>query len=257
MLPLVDMHCHLLAGLDDGPKTQEEALAMCRMAVDEGVQLALATAHQNELWTSVTPDGIRQATRRLNNALQTERLPITVFPGAEVTLHPDIETAWRAGELLSVADRRQYLLFEMPGEVFVDAEDTVRSFRQMGIRLILAHAERYPELLEDAQRLEQLIRAGCLIQVTTGGLACSSQPEERALKSWFKRCLVHLVGSDGHSVDHRPPKMAEAYRRVAQWAGTDMADRVFSTHGLAVLHGLPLRVPRPLGQRPRWFSTAR
>jgi protein-tyrosine phosphatase len=255
MLPLVDTHCHLLAALDDGPRTEAEALAMCRIASADGVQIALATAHQNERWSLVTPQRIRQASRRLNDALQSAGVPLTVFPGAEVTLQPETENAWRAGNLLSVADRGQYLLFEMPGSVFVDPVEMVGDFRRMGVRLILAHAERYPELLEDVERVEQLIRAGCLIQVSTGSVTAPwSRSDERALKSWFKRGMVHVMGSDGHSVGRRPPKMAQAYARVVRWAGTKMADRVFSINGLALMHGLPLRIPKPVPRPRRWFS---
>ena len=83
MIPLVDMHCHLLAGLDDGPRSDEEAVAMCRMAYDEGVRMVAATAHQNEHWDLVTPDRIRQATHQLAQTLRTAGIPLLVFPCAK------------------------------------------------------------------------------------------------------------------------------------------------------------------------------
>src|SRR5690349_4474401 len=165
MIPLVDMHVHLLAGLDDGPRSEQDALAMCRMAYAEGVRMAAATAHQNDEWNSVTPDRIRQATERLAHRLQEIGSGLLVFPCAEVMVHPEIESSWDRGSLLSVADRRQYLLLEMRHDLVVDLRATVARLRQRSVRPILAHPERHEELLHEPGRIEQLIRAGCLVQV--------------------------------------------------------------------------------------------
>jgi protein-tyrosine phosphatase len=253
MIPLVDMHCHLLAGLDDGPRSEADALAMCRMACAEGVRMAAATAHQNEEWDSVTPDRIRQATERLAQRLQETGSPLLVFPCAEVMVHAEIESSWDKGNLLSVADRRQYLLVEMRHDLVVDLRATVRRLQQRGVRPILAHPERHEELLHEAGRIERLICAGCLVQVSSASITDPpSAHDRRALKSWFKRGIVHLLGSDGHSLLRRPPRMAAAYREIARWAGTVAADRIASTSGMAVLQGLPLRVPRPEPKRTAW-----
>ena len=254
MIPLVDMHCHLLAGLDDGPRTADEALAMCRLADAEGVRLAAALAHQNEQWQTVTPDRIRQAAGRLTQQLHEAGLALTVFPCAEIMVFPDLVAAWRRGELLSVADRGQYLLLEMPHGLCVDLRALVKELRQEGVRPILAHPERHQELLHDAGRIEQLIRASCLVQVSSASITSpASARDERALKSWFKRGVVHCLGSDGHSPRRRPPHLAAAYQRVRRWVGAAAADRIGSTNGTAIAHGLPLRTPEPEPVRKRWL----
>jgi protein-tyrosine phosphatase len=254
MIPLVDLHCHLLAGLDDGPPTEADALAMCRLAYAEGTRLAAATAHQNPHYSAVTPDRIRQAAARLAGALRDAGVPLTVFPCAEVMAHPTMEASWRRGEILSVADQARYLLVEMPDGVFVDLRGIVRRLRQAGVRPILAHPERQPELLHEAGQVEQLIAAGCLVQVSSGSVtAPPDRRSERALKGWFRRGLVHLLGSDGHSPSRRPPTMGAAYQQVVRWAGARVADRVCSANGLAVLQGLPLHVPSPEPRRLRWL----
>jgi protein-tyrosine phosphatase len=248
MIPLVDTHCHLLAGLDDGPRTDDEALDMCRLAYAEGTRLASATAHQNERWPSVTPDRIRHAASRLARRLRDAGIPLTIFPCAEIMVFPEVEVSWRNGDLLSVADRRQYLLLEMPHGLFVDLRATVTSLRQAGVRPILAHPERHAELLHEPGPIEQLIRAGCLVQVSSGSVTDPPNRQDgRALKGWLKRGVVHLLGSDGHSPSRRPPRMADAYRQIVRWA-----DRVCSTNGLAILQGLPLRIPEPEPRRARW-----
>jgi protein-tyrosine phosphatase len=255
MIPLVDMHCHLLAGLDDGPRTEEEALAMCRIAYAEGTRMACALAHQNERWSAVTPDVIRQAAGRLAEQLRQAGVPLTVFPCAEVMARPDLDAAWREGQLLSVGDRGQYLLVEMPHNLFVDLRGLVRQLGEAGVRLILAHPERHEELLDDPRPLEELVRAGCLVQVSTRSI--TDPPDRgrgRQLKDWFRRGLVHVLGSDGHSPRRRSPLMKDAYRQVVRWLGAAAADRVCSTNGISVLQGLPLRVPEVEPRSRSWFA---
>ncbi len=256
MIPLADMHCHLLAGLDDGPRTPQDALEMCRLACAEGTRLMAATAHQNEHHADVTPERIRQAVQALKEQLRQADIPIDVFPCAEVMARPGMDKALAAGELLSVADRGSYLLVEMPHGLFVDLRAVAERFKVAGVRLILAHPERQPEFLHDAGVLEELIALGCLVQVSSASVTHPGRPSDaKALKSWFQRGCVHLMGSDGHSVRRRPPHLAEAYRLVCRWVGSALADRVFSTHGVAVAHGLPLQLAAPEPRRRSWFAS--
>jgi protein-tyrosine phosphatase len=255
MLPLVDIHCHLLAGLDDGPRTDEEALAMCRLAYEEGTRLAAATAHQMGPWQDVTAERIRQAAAHLGQQLRQAGVPLTVFPSAEVRIHPGIEESWRRGELVGVGDRRHYLLAELPRDHYVDLRAILPPLRQLGVRPILAHVEKYEELLYDPGRIEALIEAGCLVQVSSASVTEPTSPrEEKTLRTWLRRGIVHCLGSDGHSVAERPPRMAEAYRRIERWAGSAVADRVCSTHGMAILQGMAIRPPVPRPSRSRWLS---
>src|SRR5436305_14842019 len=103
MIPLVDLHVHLLAGLDDGPRSEDDALRMCHDAYAEGVRMMAATAHQNEQYP-VTPEQIRTSAKRLADALRTSGPPMTVYPNAEVMAHPELEAAWQTGEYVSVGD---------------------------------------------------------------------------------------------------------------------------------------------------------
>jgi protein-tyrosine phosphatase len=252
MLPLVDVHCHLLAGLDDGPRTPDDALEMCRIAYAEGTRMAAALAHQNERWNAVTPDVIRAAAGRLSAALREAGVALAVFPCAEVTASPDLESLWADGRLMSVADRGAYLLVEMPHRLFVDLRPAAQALRRRGVRVILAHPERHPELLHEPGAIESLIREGCLVQVSAESVTDpASAADRRALKSWVRRGCVHLIGSDGHSPRKRRPLLAAACRQIGAWAGAGVADRVCSTNGAAVLSGVRLRPPEPEPER-RW-----
>lgn len=255
MIPLVDTHCHLLAGLDDGPATSEEAMAMCRLAWEEGIRVVAATAHMGELWPANTPRRIRSATNRLSGDLEAAGLQLTVYPAAEVMIRPELDIAWRQGTLLGMSGGSAYLLVELPLGLFFDISDMVRRFADLGVRTILAHPERHPELLHGAGTIEELIALGCLVQVASESIVQPGRREDvRAIKKWIQRGVVHLIGTDGHSPAHRPPQMAAAYRQIASWAGNDAADRICSIHGLMVLEGLSLRTVAPKPSKRFWFS---
>jgi protein-tyrosine phosphatase len=254
MSPLVDVHCHLLAGLDDGPRTPEDALAMCRLAHAAGTRIIAAGAHQNEEYPDNTPQRIRGAAALLQQRLRDERLELTTFVSAEIMVSPDMAEAWQRGDLLSVADHRQYLLVEYPHGQFVDLGEMVQRFAAMGIRFILAHPERCPELLHDEARLVGLIRGGCLVQVSAHSITRPrDRGEERRVRHWFRAGFVHLLGSDGHDPKRRRPEMAEAYQQLLHWVGPDVADRVASVNGMAVSQGLVLRPPLPQVKARSWF----
>jgi protein-tyrosine phosphatase len=252
MTGLVDLHCHLLAGLDDGPRTWDEALAMCRTLVAEGVRAAAALAHQSERW-NLSPDVIREAVGELTRRLDREQVPLAVAPAAEVMATPDLPDAWAEGRVLSFGDRGRYLLVEMPHRLYVDLRPTVRRLRADGLRLILAHPERHAELLHEPGRIEELIRLGCLVQVSAGSVTDPPDAADaRALRGWFRRGCVHALGTDGHSLGKRRPLMAAAFARVREWVGADAAERVCGENGAALLRGEVLRV-RPPREERRWW----
>jgi protein-tyrosine phosphatase len=255
MTPLADTHVHLLAGLDDGPPTRDVALAMCRMLVAEGARHATALAHQHEGYPDNTADRLRAAAALLVQELAAQEIPLSIYPTGEVMLSPTTFDDWQAGKLLSVGDRKQWLLVEMPHGTCLDILPIADAFRPLGVRLIVAHAERYPELLDDLGLTAQWIAAGCLIQVTARSLAEPWEPGlETALKRWAQGGFVHVLGSDGHGIDRRQPVLAAGFERLVKWVGQSAAERIASLWGVAVLQGLPLNVPPPKPPSRSWFS---
>lgn len=255
MSALVDMHVHLLAGLDDGPKTMDEALAMGRLLVAEGAQHSVALAHQNEEWPLVTPERIRVAAAAFAEALRAAEIPLEVFPTSEVMAHPELVAGWTSGQLMSVADRGQWLLVELPHNLFIDLRPIVRDLRALGVRVIVAHAERTPEMLHRAGVIEELIHLGCLVQVSSGSVTSPGMArDQKALKEWFKRGVVHLLGSDGHSPRRRAPQLAAAATMIRRWVGAARADEICRDNGLAVLRGAAPSIAPPLPPTRSWFA---
>lgn len=254
MLPLVDTHCHLHAGLDDGPSDMEGALEMCRIAAHDGVRVVAATAHQNPRWPDATPERIRSSTQELQVGLNQARIPLDVVACGEVMVCPELLDDWIAGRLVSVADLGRYLLIEMPHGVFLDIRDLVAELVAAGVRPILAHPERCPELWCDPETMVELIRRGCLMQVCADSILSPDKHVHRQLRQWLARGWVHLVASDGHSVAARRPELSAAFDCITRWTNPAVAERLCSTNGMTVLEGLPLVVPQPITPKRRWFS---
>ncbi len=252
---LADTHVHLLGGLDDGPADGVEALAMARTLVAEGVRHATALAHQNDGYPENTAERLRSAATEFSALLKQQNVPLSVYPTGEVMLSPSTLADYQAGTLLSVGDKKRHLLVEMPHGMFLDIRHLAMQFGQLGVRLVIAHAERYPELLYDDGHTLDAVAAGCLIQVTTESLgAPGSAREERALKNWAKRGLIHVIGSDGHNLDRRPPHLRAGVERLAKWAGPMAANRAASIWGSSLLQGGPVNPPPPLPRQRSWFA---
>ncbi len=255
MLPLADTHVHLLAGLDDGPRTDDEAVAMCRMLVAEGARSAAATAHLHPEFPENTPERIVAATARLAEQLREHAIPLAIVPTAEIILSDDLAERWESGAILSVGNFRKHLLVEMPhAGGFFDYRPAAEALKPFGIRIIVAHAERYEPLLHDPALAVQWIAAGCLMQFTAEAIADPPGNDEPAMKLWAQRGLVHLLGSDGHRIDRRKPELQAGFTRLKKWMGAAAAERVGSIWGTAALQGLPVNPPPPKAPTTSWFG---
>jgi protein-tyrosine phosphatase len=254
----VDLHVHLLAGLDDGPVDPAEALQMCRMLTDEGVTHSVALAHQNRRYPQNTPEKIREATSSLREQLQAHSVLLQIFPTAEVEIRSDLEHRWDDGKFLSIADQSQFLLLEFPRDQILDLKPLFPELRKRKLRAVIAHAERTEELLYQPGLVEDWIREGCLIQVSTSAFI---QPRdgkmEKALKDWCQRGIVHALGSDGHRPSFRPPVYAAALDRIKHWTDETTVDRIAGVYPLAILEGMPVLPPEPLPFKRSWFASVR
>jgi protein-tyrosine phosphatase len=253
-LPLADTHVHLLAGLDDGPRDEDEALALCRQLVAEGVRTATALAHQNAMFPDNSPTKIAEATTQLVKLLAEKNIPLTVCPTGEVVLSDDLVSRWTNNELQSVGGAKKYLLVEMPHRAFLDPRPAATALRKLGVRMIVAHAERYEPMLFDPGFTAECIASGCLVQVTTDAFTMASERESAALREWGTRGMIHLLGSDGHRIDYRRPQWRDGYRIFQRMVGAPTAEKVGSIWGSAVLQGLNVNPPAPKPRQKSWFN---
>ncbi len=245
---MVDIHSHILPGIDDGAKDLEESLELCRIAVEDGIRTIVATPHVMEFRYPNTRDTIEGPFALLAATLARERIPLRLVPGAEVHVAADLVPRLRDGDLLTYNDGRKYMLLEFPfQEVISGTEEIVYRLRLAGITPVIAHPERIGFFMDDLERLHRLIRLGALGQVTGGSLTGSfGERSERAGWKMVERRLVHAVASDGHDARHRRPALREAVASLARRVGEEEARKMSVDVPGAIVQGAEVEIPEPL-----------
>jgi protein-tyrosine phosphatase len=236
--PFVDIHCHLLPGLDDGAATLDEALAMAEMAVADGIGTIVATPHQLGNNAKNSGDAICAAVVQFQQHLNARRIPLRVLPGADVRIEPDLVRKIRTHEVLTLADRRRHVLLELPHDVYVPLDRLLADLASSGLVGILSHPERNRGILNQPSVLRPLVKQGCLLQVTASSLtgAFGSQIQ-RFSESLVEQGLVHFVSTDAHGTKARSPLLSQAFDRLKELAGLEAATNLCCRHPAAVAKG--------------------
>lgn len=249
-----DTHCHLCCALDDGPQTESDALEMCQQSWNEGIRAITVTAHQNERWT-LTPDQIIQSTNQLQKTLEEIACDIQLAPVGEVMISPETLEQFVAGDLLTYGNHGKHLLVEHPHGLFLDIRELASQLIDAGVIPVIAHAERYPELLHQEVHLRELLEIGCLIQLSSNGITHpSGRKDQKAIKHWLNSGYVHVIGSDAHSPRRRRPRMREASMTIAKWTNETVAHTICWTNGIALLNGDNVQTIPATQPSRKWFS---
>ncbi len=239
--PLVDIHCHLLPGLDDGAVDWEQSLAMARMAAADGISTVVATPHQLGNFAKNTGQAIRDHVQRFQALLDEKGVPLTVLPGADVRIESDMIARLRSGEVLTLGDRQRHVLLELPHEVFLPLARLLDDLRRVGLVGILSHPERNAGILADPRVLWPLVEAGCLLQVTAGSLLGSfGAPVQALAESIVRHGAAHLVATDAHGTKSRTPRLSQVFERVTVLAGPEMAATLFCRNPTRIAAGQPV-----------------
>ncbi len=211
---MIDLHCHILPGLDDGPSNLDFSLAMARAAVESGTQMMVATPHIRADF-DVDPNEIEPRVDLFNDRLQRDRLPLRVLPGAEIgwagaTDLDDIQLA-----RLSLGTGGRVLLESPYGRKAVDLESIIETLAGRGFKAVLAHPERCPLFQRDIERLRKIVEGGTLCSITAGSMLGRFGETVRAFTvDMLREGLVHDVASDAHDHIHRPPGLADGFEKV-------------------------------------------
>lgn len=213
---MVDLHCHILPGIDDGPRTMSEALALARAQTELGISTVVATPHVNWDYPDNRAERIRAELRLFTDALSAAAIDLEVEAGAELALARamDLDDA-ELGDLRLGSG--EWLLVECPfaGRP-TGFEYVLNALVRRGHRLLLAHPERIAGFAHDRELLRRLVRGGRMAgQLTSGSLAGRFGREAERFSWWLlEERLVHAVASDAHSVDRRPPGNLEPLRQA-------------------------------------------
>lgn len=234
-----DIHCHCLPGLDDGPATTADAVALCRALADDGVSTVVACAHQLGRFNGKNSAGcIRKAVAMLQRVLDAQGIPLTLLPGGDVRLDERIPDLLARDLVTTVGDGRRYLLIEPHREVFIDMLPLIEELSAGGVRAIISHPERNPLLMSHQRHVKRWVARGGLLQLTAGSfLGDFGSNVEAAAWHWLRTGPGHLVATDAHDAKARPPRMSKAMNRIAAAYGLTVARRVCVANPLAVVCG--------------------
>lgn len=260
MVRSIDLHSHILPGVDDGPRTLEGSLELARAAVAAGTAQMVATPHINEDHF-IAPLDVPPAVAALNERLAAERIDLAVRPGGEIAMPRLLDLT--DAELSSLGlGGGPYLLVESPFSVAAGAfEPLIDDLQLRGHRVLLAHPERSPSFQRDVGRLEKLVRSGVIVQITAGSLLGSFGERVRQFTAnLLREDLVHVVASDSHNHDIRPPGVDDAVQ-AAERDVPGIAERTpWLTREVpaAILAGEPIPdvAPLPPAKRAPWRRAA-
>lgn len=251
---MVDIHCHLLAGVDDGPGEEAVSIAMCRLAAQHGTTDLVATPHANQRF-QFSPEVNAEKLRRLQEAVgPAPRL----HRGCDFGLNYDNIEAALADPGRFAVNGGRYLLVEFSDQVISQGTSEVfNRMRGAGLTPIITHPERNPLLRDHRSRLATWVQRGCLLQIT--GQSLLGRFGERARNAaiaLINAGLVHVVASDGHDLEKRPPVLSDSFAFVVDRWGEAAAQRLFVDNPRAVVENAPIEIERPRRQRKhkRWWA---
>jgi protein-tyrosine phosphatase len=234
---LIDIHFHCLPGIDDGPTDWTAAVALCRAAANDGITTIVATPHVlRDRWLNEDAAARDRLLEELNGLLGGSP---KVLPGCEYYFSADGLELWEqgsAGPLVGL-NRSDYLLVEFPAtRIPEQAEGVLFELTLKGVRPVIAHPERNLVFAEQPERLQRFIEIGAIAQVTASSITGQFRPAAQAASDeFFRRGLVHVVASDSHSVDRRPPVMSAAREAVQRRWGREAESLLFESIPQAIV----------------------
>lgn len=269
-IEMIDIHTHILSGLDDGAKTLEESIKMCRISYQDGIKTIVATPHilpgiykndrstilsaLQQLNAAIKKLGVRSSefgtqnidpiTQRPNNSIDA----LKILPGADVHFSSDIFQRYEKGEVVTVNDQGRYLMVEFDFQsIPYRSEKVLFQLIMHGMVPIITHPERNLEIIRNPKRYYEMIKMGCLGQVTamslTGGFGSQ---EKRTAERLLAHRLIHFIASDAHSTEGRPPILSAGVRAAEKIVGKEEARKMVTEYPEAIIEGRKPIVPEPL-----------
>ena len=259
---MVDIHHHLLSGLDDGARDFETSVAMARMAADEGITHVICTPHANDEY-DFNPEVNQQKITQLRERIAAENIPLTLGLGCDFHLSYDnIQSALKDPVRYSI-NGLGYLLVELPD--FGLPKGLTETYYELQVAKqipILTHPERNQTLQADYKRMINWLRGGLLVQVTADSvLGKWGKKAEQLAHTFLANRWVHFLATDAHSMRGRPPRMREAHAIVAKRYGQSYADLICIHNPTAVFNGSalpqqeePLHLYEDMEAKSSWWS---
>jgi len=263
---MIDLHCHMLPGIDDGAPNREVALAMARCAVKDGITTVACTPHIYPGMYENTKEGIQRAIDAFRQVLAEEGIALQLVIGADTHLAPDLVGSIRA-ERVATLNNTRYLLLEPPHHsVPPRFQEEVFAIRANGIIPVITHPERLSWIESHYPVFEKLVQAGAWMQITAGSLTgrFGKRPQYWGEKM-LDEGMVHILATDSHHIDQRPPLLAEGREAAAKRLGEEESWNLVLHRPAGILNdsqpeslpALPVRENRPERPRSLWHRLLR
>jgi protein-tyrosine phosphatase len=252
---VIDLHSHLLPGIDDGAPDLQHALDLARAAADQGTRVLAATPHLRGDFPDVRPDELARRCEEIRGAIAEAGIELEVAQGGEAGVMWAVNASDEELRAVSYGGGGTDLLVETPyGSLNDSFEQLLLSLSDRGYRLLLAHPENNATFQRSPERLRELVQQGVLLQVTARSLIRpDSKKGPRALaEALVREGVVHVLASDAHSGRHlRPPALAAGAAAAADLVGEDRARWMVEDAPGAILAGEPLPDAPPAEKAPK------
>jgi protein-tyrosine phosphatase len=235
----IDLHCHLLPGIDDGARDLDQALAMARLAVADGIRVAVLTPHHlNGVYNNPASD-VQRAVATFREALIAEGIGLKVLPGSELHLVPELPGELTAGRAMTIANLGKAVLVELPVHtVPMGTEQILEQVIAQGLIPIIAHPERNSHLRQHPEILTDWVEMGCLGQITAQSCTGQFGPQVReSAHHMVTGGLIHIIASDAHRDRRRIPQISAGKAQVSQWTNPATAELLTDTYPQALIEG--------------------
>ena len=244
---IIDLHSHILPGLDDGAADWNEFLRMSRLAVREEISCMVCSSHFIPFATGFSLAEYRGILLEAQKKLAEEDLKLDLVAGSEVFLTFEVMRSWQQGELLTINDTGKYLLVEFPAlEIPTAAKEIFFFFKLQGVTPIIAHPERNRILQNNTRLLAEFIAQGVLCQLNTGSITgMFGKSTRQAAKRFLRSGMYHFLASDAHSAGSRAPKFQAAVAEVKKIVGEERAHELTQANPLRAVTGEEIE-PYPL-----------
>ncbi len=235
----IDIHCHCLHDIDDGPVTLQESISLCRALTENGINEVIATPHQLGRYGDYNEAGrIREKVAVLNEELESKGINLNVAPGGDVRVDERLCKLIETDKVLTLADNGKYILLELPHEVFINIEPLIVELSSLGIKSIISHPERHPFIARQPRVLLKWLEQSAHLQITAGSLLGDfGSLAHKAAWNFLNMGWTSLVATDSHNLDGRRPRMKEAFRSISDRLGESMARLVCIENPLRILEG--------------------
>lgn len=232
----IDMHIHILPGVDDGAKDVADMKAMLQIAYDEGIRCMIATPHHHPDRGNAKPEVLKRQAVLLRDAAHAIDEHFRIYLGTEIYFGQNVLEELKNQQILTM-NRRNYVLIEFtPSETFLYICQSLQQLQMSGHEVILAHVERYRCIREHIESAEQLHKMGIHLQINAGSIiGDSGRKVKRFVQSLMEQDIVFCVGTDAHAAKIRAPRMKKAAEYVGKKYGEEYKRRIFFGNAMRML----------------------